>query len=246
MVASVTTIGMVGLARGYVAPVRAARRMEEAIDQAPEGALRPAELADLFWIWNDAEAAMGIRSTFGSELERAMLYAVSNSTRSERGMAGEYGPWEQRRTALRRWVNAGHAVDAAGSPMWDAETMSIHPTGPSGTCDPYESDEILVAIGRANRIRARLSRCSVNSVKVLNAVFGPSRGDEEQRRDMRRRFGNLVPIVVAIVSAARSENDPPARAIITAKITDDSFVRLMKTRAAGILRAATLDYAGCR
>lgn len=239
-------VSIAGVTRGYVAPVRGPT-VGEALDQAPEGALRPAELADLFWIWNDAEAAMGIRSTFGGELERAMLYAMpASQTRSERAMAGEYGPWEQRRTALRRWVNAGHAVDAAGSPMWDSETMSIHPTGPNGSCDPYESDEILLAIARANRIRARLRRCSVNSVKVLNAVFGPPRGDEEQRRDMRRRFGNLVPIVVAIVSAARSDDDPPARAIITAKITDDSFVRLMKTRAAGILRAATRDYAGCR
>ena len=235
MVASVTTIGMVGLARGYVAPVRTPTRERD--EEKPDDALGPQGRADLAWFFNSCEAAMGVKSTFGAQCERA---AQAMPTESAVLDARRY-----QRERVREWVALGHDANEPGSPRFDIETMPVHETAPYATQDPYESDDILGDVAKARRIRAALNRCDRSSVLVLYAAFGPPKGNEAQRRTMAKKFGNLVEIVVAINAFMRSESDPSARDIVDARISDDSFVRLMVKRAQGMLRVAARDYAGC-
>lgn len=234
-----TVLDIRGGARGYVAPVRAATVERE----ADEG-LEPQDISDLIFIWQGAEAACGVRSTFGEQCDRA---AEAMPTQDAVLDARRY-----QRERVRAWVSLGHDANAPGSPRFDVECMPVKPTPPTVNADPYEGivgfshDNGCNAVARAGRVRSRLLRCSEGSRRVLFAVYGPPKGNEKERRSARMKFGDLVEVVVALVAFQRSENDPPARAIVSAKLTDDSFVRVMKTRAAGMLRTAARDYAGAR
>ena len=152
--------------KSYVAPVRAAPQEREA-----DEALRPQDVDDLRWMWGSLDAAAGIRSTFGAQLERCATAqptedAVLDARKHQRGR-------------VRDWVALGHGASDPGSPKWDVETMPVHETPPFACADPYEDDSILQTIARSRRIRSALLRCQRGSVLVLHAVYGPALGDEE-------------------------------------------------------------------
>ncbi len=230
MVASVTTIGLRDLARGYVAPVRAPTQEREA-----DEALRPQDIADLRWFYGSLESACGVQSTFGAQLERCDAKQAHHTA-----IADERRYQRQR---VKEWVEAGHHPNDPGSPKWDREFLPIKETAPYAAPDPYADDSILEDLAKAHRIRSILKRCSLASVKVLFCVYGPALGDEEQRRDARKKFGDLAQIVVNLAAFARTDSDPSARALVSARLTDDGYVRIQKNRAAGMLRVAAREYA---
>lgn len=218
----------------------------------PSAALRPADIAGLRWFFGEHESDLGIRSTFGAQLEGALAQRMSDEARREarqmsallsqlrkgrmpKGVAREFAE----RIGLVRDGQKIRIELLGGEYIY--QHAPTHPPPP----DPFESDRVLVLVRRANQIRTRLRAIGENHTKVLNAVYGPATHGEG-REQLRKRLGDLVEVAVAIVASQRTDKDPPARAMVRAKLTDDSFVRMLKHAAGGYLRAAARAYAETR
>ena len=250
-------------------------KLDERPESDPSSALTMREVAGLRWFWTQAEADMGIRSTFGAQLDAALGQRISDEA------ASEAKAFKLLRSKLRRgWVPSrrktriqqrprvtdvalehfGISLDASDDgnyqrtridpAMLDAgdfseQTIYMHAPIRPPPPDPYDNDRILVFVRRANETRERLVLLSDRHICTLYAAYGESACGED-RQALRKRFGELLGIVVALVATQRKPGDPPPRALLSAKLTDDSFVRLQKRRAAGHLRAACEAYAGTR
>lgn len=189
------------------------------------------EIEDLRWFWQDAEALCGVRSTFGAQLEQARGKMASDD------VVRELAAIKREVTALRR--------KAGLQPLPEEQTMYVNEDTNPPLADPFDNDDILLHVRRANVVRRRLEQMPPWH-RVLHAVYGPGRGDENDRRAIGKRFGEIGEVVIAVVASQRTEEDPPARAIVIAKLTDDSFVRMMRHVAGNYVRQACERYARTR
>lgn len=239
----------------------------------PAAALLPVEVRDLRWFYCEAESDMGIRSTFGRQLDAALAQRISDEAASDaravRALRTRLQKgWRPKRRALRRAKRSaiteamlehvgadlpdeGVAQTQRISPerldLGDLSEQTIYMRSPLRTVviDPYESEAILKCVGRANRIRARLVVAGDAVARVLHAVYGPATFGQE-RKALAKRFGDLVEVVVAIMAAKREPSDPPARATVIANLHNDAFVRTARIVAENRLRAAAEAYAETR
>lgn len=237
---------------------------DERHETDPSSPLTLRELSDLKWFFCEAMSDMGVRSTFGEQLERALgqragADALREARTRRRLISKIHKGWRPSKSTMTKHgldevaiLFPGAFIDPDGNFQLRAieselSDQTIYMRSPihSAPPDPYEDDHVLVLVRKANAIRVRLQTVGENHTKVLNATYGPVvNGDGHAA--MRKRFGDLTEIVVAIVASQRSSADPPSRAIIRAKLSDDSFVRMLKHGAGGYLRAACSAYAGTR
>ena len=257
-------------------------RRDERAETDPSSPLTLRELSDLRWFFCEAESDMGVHSTFGEQLDRALGQMISDDAALEaKTMARlrsrvRHGWRPKAETAKRYRLNdkaeammshlgvefPGALSDPDGNFQtrkgltveWMRENLAdllsdqtIYMRSPvhSSPPDPYEDDRVLVLVRRANAIRARLRRTGEKHTKVLCAVYGPVVNGESHEA-FRKRFGDMVSIVLAVVASRREPGDPSPRSIVRAKLTDDSFVRMMHRVASGYLRAACAAYAETR
>lgn len=226
---------------------------DERLETDPSRALTMREVASLRWFFCEAESDMGVRSTFGAQLDAAIAQRISDESRIEaqqvRSIVTQLRKGKRPKgKALELAKDVGLLRSASMTVRIEqlgGEYIYMHAPAHNVVIDPYENDGVLRSVRRANEIRARLVRVGENHTKVLNAVYGPATHGEA-REALRKRFGDLVEVVVAIVASRREESDPPARAMVRAKLSDDSFVRMLKHGASGYLREAANAYAGTR
>jgi len=288
----------------YTAPERAERddHGELKYETEPDASLLPKERADLRWRWNDCEAELGVRSTFGAQLDAALSQRISDEARkisdgikliTARARRGRL----PRRRA--RWVRAAE-IQAHVDDLWERASRTRAPReaelAARGTltvedkprelvaaevwaddqqralsgseqreldawltdqemhkhtpmrptpADPYENDGLLWLVRRLREVDRRLVAVGAYPSRVLESYYGPSSSGED-RLPMRKRFGDLGEIVVAIMASQRTPTDKPARAMVREKLSDDSFVRVMKHAASGYLRRAAETFASTR
>jgi len=260
----------------YTAPERAERddHGELKYETEPDASLLPTERKDLLWRWNDCEAELGVKCTFGAQLDAALSQRISDEalkdaravmamlTRLRKG-------WRPRasRRARRRQSDVNKAFlahvgielrpalgsadgNAQRAPVLDVSDLSdqriyMHAPLRPVPSDPYENDGIFWLVRRLRAVDRRLVAIGRSHARILESYFGPASSGED-RLPMRKRFGDLVEIVVAIMASQRSPTDKPARALVREKLHDDSFVRVMKHGASGYLRAAANAFAGTR
>lgn len=225
------------------------------------------EVAELRWRFTTVESDLGIRSTFGAQLDNAYAQMPSDDevrrakrikalrTRISRG----WKPTDQRTLdALEELMGIGtpgalykgdgnYSVNRlpGSDHMFDENHIHLHAPVRTPPADPYESDAVLFLVRRLRDIDRRRRLIGRSHDRVLEAVYGNSTAGDDVLV-FRKRFGDLVDVVIAIVNSQRGSSDPPARAIIRAKLTDDSFVRMMRHGASGYLRAACDAYAETR
>jgi hypothetical protein len=239
----------IGSGRTYTTSVR-----DERSETDPSRSLTMREVAELQWFFCQAEADMGVRSTFGEQLARALGKRASDEARR----LASKRRWLLKRT-IRGWSpKAASTLEAeclaigipignraAATTQFHEQHIYQHAEAHEPPNDPYENDSILFLVRRANMIRRRLERAGSNATKVLNAVYGiPMAG--EDRAALRKRFGDLVEIVVALVACQRSDTDAPARSIVRAKLNDDTFITMQTRNAREYLKNACEAYAGTR
>lgn len=111
--------------------------------------------------------------------------------------------------------------------------------------DPYKNDRVFVVVRRARAVLRRLVQIEDNHVAVLAAVYGPV-VNGESREALRKRFGELTEIAVRYVASKRHDDDPSARALLRAKLTDESYITSVRRESGKCLRAAAEAYAETR
>jgi hypothetical protein len=245
---------------------------EKLYETDPSSALHATERRDLVWFFGEAEADLGITSTFGQQLAAALSQRISDAAMQDARVLKAlrtklrkgWRPSKKQRVAQRSAITQAFidhvgpdAFKVAASTDGNARVMpasshdlsdqTIYMRAPmhSVPADPYENDRVLFLVRKANAVRARLVRTGDNHTRVLNAVYGPATHGEA-REALRKRFGELVEVVVALVASQRKDSDPMARTMVIAKLHDDSFVRMMKHGAGAYLRKAASSFADTR
>jgi hypothetical protein len=93
------------------------------------------------------------------------------------------------------------------------------------------------AVKRSGRIRAALKAIALEHTLTLYAVYGPSRGMEDETRTIRKRCGALTEVVVGL-AGDRHE--------VYKRLCESEYVADLKRRATGMLREAGSAYAEAR
>lgn len=219
----------------------------------PSRALTMREVSELRWRFTQVEADLGIRSTFGAQLDGALSQRISDEavreSRQVRALVTQLRKGRRPKGVAREFAERlGLLRGATGTvrvEMLGGDYIYMRAPLHSLPADPYESDTVLTLVRRQREVDRRRRLVGHAHDRILQAVYGNSTlGDDVQA--FRKRFGELLDVAVAIVNSQRSEKDPPARAIVRAKLSDDSFVRMLKQGAGAYLRAACIAYAETR
>lgn len=232
----------------------------ETTAEAADGPLLGRERRDLVWLWNQAEADLGVISNFGAAqrilIERSMSDEGRISlgkerraeTRAKRASKSPLGAIMQRSLML---LGIRHEPVGFSS---SEQMISVHDEAASVASDPYKDDSVLTAVQKANHIRERLVWAGRDTQVVLHAAFGPNRGGEDDRRAIAKALTShatvpgelLVEIVVAIAAKERSEGDPPPRTIVLAHLTDGPWLVEQTKFAERLLHEAAQKFANTR
>ena len=203
------------------------------------------DVEDLIWLWNEAESEYGIRSTQGGIEDQLNRNAIGDEALADLALARRRlnrhlkAKTETRLSLDELDANMQRAIAEA---LRDPEYMHISGTSHAGSSAPFENDRAMGGVRRARRIRTRLNAIHEHHRLVLHAVHGPFRINVDDREVLRKKFGELVQIVVNIVAAAREEGDPSAVTLTLTKSRDDSFVTMQNRRAIALHEHAKNAY----
>lgn len=227
---------------------------DERSETDPSHSLTMREVEDLRRRFRFVESELGIRSTEGAIEDRLNRETPSDEAiwvdRQERRIRtclqkGRLPPLPSARKGLSdRYQLAAGCIRVDLGDLSD-EYMHQHTAVNWTAKDPYENDSVLWLVQMMRDVDRRRMIVGRSHDRILQAVYGDSTLGSDAIV-FRKRFGDLMDVVVAIVNSQRKDGDPPARAMVRAKLGDDRFVRIMNHGAGEYLRKACDAYAVTR